>query len=188
MCSFCLSQPDPTRANNRTWHDTDRANSATLTFLGIALTVYGICPGPLPGGSVYVTNYTFTLDGQDAGRHIGEGCSSLEYDWAIFSRSNLSSGSHTFTVTNAPPPLESVIPRSDLLLDYAVYDDGGLVSSTSAAPPSTSRSVSFETTETPTQAASSGEGPRSGLPGTPTFVGIALSLFVVLATTVGIML
>jgi hypothetical protein len=192
MCSFCLSQPDPTRAHNRTWHDTDRANSASLTFLGIAITVYGICPGPLPLGAVYVTNYSFTLDGQSAGTYNGTGCAALTYDWPFFSQGGLSPGSHTFTVTNAPAPADSMVPRSDLLLDYAVYDDGGLVSSTAAAP---TRSVATLSTATETSnteassAASSGERPRWGLPGTPALVGVVLSSFIVLATTVvGIML
>jgi len=193
MCSFCLSQPDPTRAHNSTWHDTDRANSASLTFLGTAITVYGICPGPLSvgtSGANYVTNYSFILDGEAAGNYTGAGCSTLEYDWAFFSRSNLSPGSHTFVVTNARPPLDSMLPRSDLLLDYAVYDDGGLVSSSSAPPSPSGRTVSSASTGTSTStgASSSGERPRPGLAGTPALVGVALSTLIAFATAVGIML
>jgi hypothetical protein len=192
-CSFCLSQPDPTLAHNRTWHDTDRANSASITFLGVAITVYGICPGPLSGGSVYVTNYSFTLDGQPAGVHNGSGCDTLTYDWILFSRSGLTAESHTFTVTNAPPPQDSMIPRSDLLLDYAVYDDGGLVSSSVSSPFSTRSVGSFCGTQAPGQSSSSTatattqSSGQARLPASPALVGIVLSSLVALAT-VGVLL
>jgi hypothetical protein len=189
-CSFCLEleQPDPTKVYNHIWHDTDQSNSTSLVFTGVALTVYVICPGPLDDGSVYVTNYTFTLDGAAAGTHSGPGCAALTYNYPIFTKSGLSPGSHNFTIANAPSPASSLIPRSDLLLDYAVYDDGGLTSSTSIAPAaSRPASVSSSSTSTSTPSSSS-QRPQSGLPGTTALIGIVICSLIGLVAGGGVVL
>jgi hypothetical protein len=125
-CAACEAKPDPSKAYNSTWHDTGYGDSATLSFTGVSLNVYVICPGPLPVSVFDATNFTFTLDGVDAGAFNGPslGCPTYIYNFLVFSRSDLDLQPHIFVITNAPPFPPPTRAQSSLLLDYAVYDDG----------------------------------------------------------------
>jgi hypothetical protein len=150
-CPSCESQPDPSKTYNSTWHDTAYGDSATLSFTGVSLDVYVICPGPLPVSVFDATNFTFTMDGVDAGAFNGPslGCPTYEYNFLVFSRSNLNLQPHIFVISNAPPFPPPTRAQSALLLDYAVYDDGGGTSAssgTSTGSPSTTLTSSQSST------------------------------------------
>ena len=61
-CSSCLINPEPSKALNQTWHDTAYVNTAQLSFTGVSIEIYTICPLALSSGDFYGTNLTFTLD------------------------------------------------------------------------------------------------------------------------------
>jgi len=44
-CNECTSQPDSRQAFHGTWRDCVKRGTATLTFEGVGVTVYTICPG-----------------------------------------------------------------------------------------------------------------------------------------------
>ena len=135
-CTSCTTQPDPARALDRTWHDTIGPGNARLSFSGVSIELYTICPPPSADGSFYGTNFTFTLDGVPDGMFIGPrpACSQYIYNYLVYARTNLSLADHTLTVTNAQ--VGSLANSSNLLLDYAVYDDGEAPSlPVSASPP-----------------------------------------------------
>lgn len=107
--------------------------------------VFVICPGPLTGGGDFVGNFNFTLDGAAAGSFQAPspgGCPGYEYNQQVFQVSDLTQGSHTFTITN----IDSGFP-SDLLLDFAVVDNGPPPTTTSTPVPPTSLPVPLSSTE-----------------------------------------
>jgi hypothetical protein len=121
-CPACQIQLDPERALNRTWHDTALVNTVQLSFPGVSIEVYAICPPPLDSGSTYHMNYTFTFDGAPDGNFDATTCSKATFNYLVYARKNLTMGQHVFALTNNE--LDSVANSSLLLLDYAIYDDG----------------------------------------------------------------
>src|SRR5271170_388259 len=126
-CPMC-TQPDPSQAFNHTWHDTDLISSAQLAFSGVSIEVYTICPNVESG---YGTNFTFTLDNVADGTFRGPqpSCLQFMYNYLAYARTNLTLGLHVVEISNAP--------SSNLLLDYAVYDDGSVVAPSAPSAPST---------------------------------------------------
>lgn len=120
-CSDCQSQPDPLQTFGGTWHDCSKDGSATLKFTGTAVTIYTICPGP-HANDVYRGHFAFELDGADSGRFFEQegGCSTNVYNHSIYHISGLKLGQHTLQITN----LAGTARTSDLLIDYAVIDNG----------------------------------------------------------------
>ena len=135
-CTSCATQPDPARALDRTWHDTIGPANARLSFFGGSIELYTICPPPDADGSFYGTNFTFALDGVPDGMFIGPrpACSQYVYNYLVYARTNLSLSEHTLTVTNEQ--IGSLANSSNLLLDYAVYDDGDAPSPSLPVPAS----------------------------------------------------
>ncbi|EJD43914.1 hypothetical protein AURDEDRAFT_185238 [Auricularia subglabra TFB-10046 SS5] len=120
-CTDCQSQPDPLKTFDGTWHDCSEDGSATLNFTGTAVTIYTICPGPHEN-DVYRGHFAFELDGADKGRFFEQegGCSENTYNHSIFHMSGLDLRQHSLQITN----LAGTARTSNLLLDYAVIDDG----------------------------------------------------------------
>jgi hypothetical protein len=129
-CSACATQPDPTQAFNHTWHDSSLPVTARLVFTGIAIEVYTICP-PYNASGYYGTNFTFLLDAADDGTFRGPqpACANFVYNYLVYARTNLTPGEHSFVISNSPFPGLNY-STSDLVLDYAIYDDGNSTAST----------------------------------------------------------
>ncbi|KZV99614.1 hypothetical protein EXIGLDRAFT_221165 [Exidia glandulosa HHB12029] len=128
----CRSEPDAARAFGGTWHDCTVECTATLTFTGTEVSIYTICPPALPDGT-YLADLTFSVDN---GRGTGtfkqpQACPGFAYNQQVYSIKGLSLGQHTIVVTNHPSNDPLQLNTSNLLLDYAVIDDG-----TSAQPSS----------------------------------------------------
>src|ERR1700722_14514273 len=135
-CAMC-TMADPSKAFNHTWHDTSGLSSAQLAFTGVSIEVYTICPDVESG---YGTNFTFTLDDIGDGTFRGPqpSCARFVYNYLVYARTNLTLGPHLFEISNTPQG--GLVTITNLLLDYAVYDDGSVVapSAPSASPtPST---------------------------------------------------
>ena len=130
-CTACATQPDPSKVFNHTWHDTALLTSAQLAFSGVSIEVYTICPPAQSDGSYYGTNFTFTLDNVADGTFRGPqpSCTQFMYNYLAYARTNLTLGSHVFEISNSPQQ-DVGYSTTNLLLDYAVYDDGSVV-----APP-----------------------------------------------------
>src|ERR1700722_1902225 len=138
-CAMC-TMADPSKAFNNTWHDTSTFDTAQLAFTGVSIEVYTICPDPTSG---YGTNFTFTLDSVADGTFRGPQpwCTQLVYNYLVYARTNLTLGPHLFEISNSPDQDSDNI--TNLLLDYAVYDDGvGAPSAPSTSPAPTSNSHS----------------------------------------------
>ena len=145
-CPSCLIQPDEARAYNHTWHDTAFVNTAQLSFTGVSLDVYTICPPPLSSGAAYGTNFTFTLDNVPDGNFVGPepACSAFTYNYLVYARRNLSLGQHVFVITNSQ--IDSRANTSLLLLDYAIYDDGAAATTSTPNPTSSGATASSHKT------------------------------------------
>ena len=169
-CTSCLIQPDEARAYNHTWHDTAFVNTAQLSFTGVSLDVYTICPPPLGSGAAYGTNFTFTLDNVPDGNFVGPepACSAFTYNYLVYARRNLSLGQHVFVITNSQ--MNSLANSSLLLLDYAIYDDG-------AAP---------TTTSTPISASSGATAPPHKTFQLPAVIASAAAAFVLLLANIAL--
>jgi hypothetical protein len=120
-CSGCLIQPVPSMAFNQTWHDTDAPGaSAELRFNGISIQIYTICAND----TIFGTNFSFTLDGAADGSFMGPFPYSIWiYNYLVYARTNLTDGPHSIVISNNPSSPGS-FNQGDLLLDYAIYDDG----------------------------------------------------------------
>jgi len=149
-CPACGTQPDPSQAFNHTWHDTVSLNSAQLAFTGVSIEVYTICPGTESG---YGTNFTFTLDSVADGTFRGPQpwCTQFVYNYLVYARTNLTMGLHVFEISNSPQ--HGLYTITNLLLDYAIYDDGIVVapsapsaSSTPSTPPASNSHSSLPIT------------------------------------------
>jgi len=140
----CLVQPDRTKAHAATWSEASAAGaSATLSFNGTGVSIYLVCPGkiPLPDGGVAIFSgeFSFAIDGVDAGSWSiidNAGCENYVYSARVFERAGLATSSHTFTITNGGSG------ASDLLLDFAVVDTGA--GTTTTSPPATTTTTSSE--------------------------------------------
>jgi hypothetical protein len=100
-CLECLINPEPSKALNQTWHDTAYVNTAQLSFTGVSVEIYTICPPPLSSGDFYGTNVTFTLDNITDGTFIGpRPCPQFTYNHLVYARTNLSLALHTVVITN----------------------------------------------------------------------------------------
>jgi len=130
-CAMC-TMADPSKAFNHTWHDTSGLSSAQLAFTGVSIEVYTICPDVESG---YGTNFTFTLDDIGDGTFRGPqpSCARFVYNYLVYARTNLTLGPHLFEISNTPQGGLDTI--TNLLLDYAVYDDGSVVAPPVVAPP-----------------------------------------------------
>jgi hypothetical protein len=123
-CPGCVIQPDPFEAFDGTWHDTSNdVASAQLSFTGVSIQIYTICP-PVTGSWTFFTNVSFTLDGVGDGLFVGPvPCSQYVYNYAVYTRMDLTYGFHVVNITTNP-----VFPNDQtgqaLLLDYAIYNDG----------------------------------------------------------------
>jgi hypothetical protein len=133
-CTTCTAQPDPARALGRTWHDTIGPGYADLSFTGISIELYTICPDR---SSSYGTSFSFTLDNALDGAFIGPrpACAQYTYNYLVYARTNLSLAEHKLRVTNAAAAVDLT---SNLLLDYAIYDDGTAAASPSSEAPRSS--------------------------------------------------
>ncbi|EJD41106.1 hypothetical protein AURDEDRAFT_127321 [Auricularia subglabra TFB-10046 SS5] len=125
-CPSCQSQPEPDKVHGSTWHDSTSdefrgAGSAVLTFEGVAATIYVVCPGPHKGGQ-YSLSLSFTLDGQANGTFVHSPCSDYSYNYPVHTVSGLERGVHSIELFNHfhDDPLNT----SNVLLDYAMIDDG----------------------------------------------------------------
>lgn len=144
-CTACAVKPDADRVSGGTWHDSSGDVSATLNVdAATAISVYTVCPGPLTGGGFYHLNVSFELDNAPAGEYIEKptGCASTQYNYQIFSRTGLTLGPHKLVITNRLPSPEE--QTSDLIIDYAIIDDGtggsdGGSSSPTASQPNASQ-------------------------------------------------
>src|ERR1700722_9084340 len=150
-CMGCATQPDPSQAFNHTWHDTVYLNSAQLAFSGVSIEVYTICPGTQSNCG---TNFTFTLDSVADGTFRGPQpwCTDFVYNYLVYARTNLTMGLHVFEITNSLDP-DIDHSNTELLLDYAIYDDGIVVppsassaSSTPSTPPASNSHSSLPIT------------------------------------------
>ena len=146
-CSSCLINPDPSKALNQTWHDTAYVNTAQLSFTGVSIEMYTICPPGLSDGDSYGTNFTFTLDSIADGTFVGpRPCPQFTYNYLVYARTNLSLAQHTVVITNNQ--LDARPNSSSLLLDYAVYDDGSAVPAPNPATPSAASTITSSNTPT----------------------------------------
>ncbi|KAI0640177.1 hypothetical protein C8Q77DRAFT_116753 [Trametes polyzona] len=67
-CNGCLIHPDASLTEQGTWHDTTYTPQQTLpsisfSFTGVAVSVFNILPGPVPGAITTHVDLTFELDG-----------------------------------------------------------------------------------------------------------------------------
>jgi hypothetical protein len=158
-CSACATQPDPSKAYNNSWHDTALDGMAQLGFTGVSIEVYTICPPRQSDGSYYGTNFSFTLDNVGDGIFRGPqpACNEFMYNYLAYARTNLTLGPHIFQIGNSPLPGVGY-STSDLLLDYAIYDDG-----TVPPPPSPSSCSSSSSHSSVSTATDAGLGVVAGL-------------------------
>ncbi|EMD39543.1 hypothetical protein CERSUDRAFT_71443 [Gelatoporia subvermispora B] len=91
--------------------------TASITFSGTAIWVYGVVPYFLAYPSVPTTNLSFKLDGSDAGNFVFSGVDGNPiFNFLLFHQDSLSATSHEFTLTLVGEPEGSLI-----ILDYMVY-------------------------------------------------------------------
>jgi hypothetical protein len=110
--------------------------------------------GPLNGGSVFLDNFAFTLDGKSDGTFKASspsGCPAYMYDYLVYQRTGLPLAKHTFAISNIASG-----PPSDLLLDFAIVNTAGAQTS-----PSSTRTTS---TAGPTSTPTSPTSPESPFP------------------------
>ncbi|KZW00649.1 hypothetical protein EXIGLDRAFT_830546 [Exidia glandulosa HHB12029] len=167
-CQGCALNLDPAKAKDGTWHELSQVGSATLTVkAATAISIFAICPGEF-----YLLNATFFLDGAPAGslQVTRDDCPTDTYNYVIFSADNLDLKDHTVQVLNHV--LDPKQPTSDLLIDYAIIDDGTPQSATSTA--SSTGSPTGGTSVGQTQTA--GDSKKSSFPVAAVVVPIILVL------------
>ncbi|KAL5512944.1 hypothetical protein ACEPAH_3342 [Sanghuangporus vaninii] len=141
-CGPCALSPSSGSAYDGTWHDTTyypsgSARTITFRFTGIGISAYFIVPDRAQGSASVDTSLTFTLDGSQAGTytHSSSGSSDFLYNQRVFSSSGLSNGDHTLVVSAGAT---SDGGSTAVLFDYFVYTTQDELSTTVAAPTSSS--------------------------------------------------
>ena len=110
-----------------------------MRFNGTAVYVYNIVANTIPDNPnvVHGSNMTFSIDGALVGTfvHIPSSSTAYEYNYTVFSSSNLPNTEHTVVVQTTGDSVSSLI-----LFDYAIYtfDDESEVASPSPISPSSS--------------------------------------------------
>ncbi|KAJ7573505.1 hypothetical protein C8J56DRAFT_804405 [Mycena floridula] len=125
-CKGCTSHPDPALTYEDGWRDASQFGSpggpavtATITFSGSAISVYGV----LDQAQVVPTDLTFILDGQTGCPFLFQTADATAqpeylYNVLMFSADSLAAGPHTLVIQvgDAETSRHSVI-----LLDYITY-------------------------------------------------------------------
>lgn len=144
-CANCTVHLDPSRVLYGSWHDTTHRpgepdqHSITMRFNGTAVYVYNIVANTIPDNPnvVHGSNMTFSIDGALVGTfvHIPSSSTAYEYNYTVFSSTNLPNTEHTVVVQTTGDSVSSLI-----LFDYAIYtfDDESEVASPSPISPSSS--------------------------------------------------
>lgn len=126
-CTACATQFDFAQLSGGTYHELSSAGgSAAIHFAGTSIFVYGVCPGTLKGGGQFLQRFSLTVDGKSSGNFDSAGgCKTNTYKQLLFKIDGLSRAQHVATITNLDSGFAS--NPSDLVLDFAVVDTGGLV-------------------------------------------------------------
>ncbi|KAI0358957.1 hypothetical protein OH77DRAFT_1396261 [Trametes cingulata] len=127
-CTDCTAHPDASRAHKGSWHDGTFRNpqlstltpelTATVSFDGVAVYVYGITTGTsssLDSSALL----SFFIDDALVGHyvHAPNGDSAYQYDVPLFVSGPLPAGQHVLKIVNGA----SSVKKSLVLLDYVVY-------------------------------------------------------------------
>lgn len=136
-CSTCALNPAPSRTHNGTWHDAtyhvpDQPLTVSFSFQGTSITIYCILPNPSNQAIVSQSDLLFSINGTQVGggfSHSSDRSDSFQFDTPVFSVSNLTNTTHSFTISTTDKT------NSVILFDYATYSyDDGANTTTSASP------------------------------------------------------
>jgi len=148
-CPSCATSFDFNQLQGASYHEIATAGSATVTFAGTGIWLYGVCAGTLAAGGQFGQRFSFAVDGKASGSFNGPagGCSRNVYKQMLFRVTGLSRGEHILTVNNLQSAAAGALP-SDLVIDFFVVDTGGL-SQPAPPPPDSPETPGDDNGETP---------------------------------------
>ncbi|KAH8102715.1 hypothetical protein BXZ70DRAFT_1006616 [Cristinia sonorae] len=161
-CVACSARPDPSNAQDGTWHDgtyisslEDRPLEFSFTFTGVAVYLFFI------GDITTFTNVDIALDGQKVGSFNRPASpSGFEYNITAFASGSIPNQSHKIVVTSTGPDDDII------LFDYAIYSTMETLKEAPPPPPPIHASDVQQTASS--SSSSSSEQPSPSLSPSPT--------------------
>ncbi|KAH7100180.1 hypothetical protein BKA62DRAFT_831094 [Auriculariales sp. MPI-PUGE-AT-0066] len=163
-CEECQTQPNPDDVYGGTWHDLSQIGSATLSVVAAqSISLYAICPGATVDGGHYRLNVTILLDGAQVATFQSPegGCSDYQYNYLIYEDKTLDLKEHAVQVLNHIQ--DTQLPDSNLLIDYAVIDDGK-VDTTASSTDASGTSPATASSNAPSSSQPSEPSSKSSVP------------------------